>query len=215
MRTEEDRFWSKVDKSGPCWLWTASKDPSGYGLFHTFGGIVRSHRWSYAYYIDHVPDAIEQTCDNRHCVRPSHMRPGKRGRKSKLAPEQIKKIKLSPMSCKSFALLYGVSHMTISKSRGLKNLYSGPLEGQFWSRVSINGVNDCWHFRGSPRFQGIPVHVWAFRQAFNSEVATVHHVCDNRLCVNPAHLGEGPGIAKKSLRERAHHIVRDIKKQYG
>ena len=29
-----ERFWSKVDKSGDCWLWTASCARSGYGQYN-------------------------------------------------------------------------------------------------------------------------------------------------------------------------------------
>ena len=31
--TPEARFWAKVDTSGDCWLWRASCDEDGYGLF--------------------------------------------------------------------------------------------------------------------------------------------------------------------------------------
>lgn len=37
-----ERFWSHVDKSGDCWLWTGGKTQYGYGQF----GIV-AHRVAY------------------------------------------------------------------------------------------------------------------------------------------------------------------------
>src|SRR5450756_1818007 len=32
-RSALERFWPKVDKSGDCWLWMATKLPRGYGKF--------------------------------------------------------------------------------------------------------------------------------------------------------------------------------------
>ena len=44
MLVAEKRFWSKVDKSGPCWLWNAAKDKNGYGFFKLDGKLRKSHR---------------------------------------------------------------------------------------------------------------------------------------------------------------------------
>lgn len=30
---EHERFWSKVNKTDGCWIWTAFKNPKGYGRF--------------------------------------------------------------------------------------------------------------------------------------------------------------------------------------
>lgn len=77
-----ERFWEKVDKSGECWLWLASRDPSGYGHFgmgsRTDGTrvIARAHR--VAYWLTHgeMPDSerlLHHTCENPSCVRPDHL----------------------------------------------------------------------------------------------------------------------------------------------
>ena len=34
----EIRFWNKVNKAGPCWIWTATVDGNGYGRFRPGGG---------------------------------------------------------------------------------------------------------------------------------------------------------------------------------
>lgn len=75
--TLAERFWAKVDKSGECWLWTASLHPDGYGHFNVGGHkIVNAHR--VAYKIEHglIPDGmvIDHICHNRACVRPQHLR---------------------------------------------------------------------------------------------------------------------------------------------
>jgi hypothetical protein len=42
------RFWSQVDASGDCWLWTGTTDPDGYGRFNGFnfqGALAHRVAW--------------------------------------------------------------------------------------------------------------------------------------------------------------------------
>lgn len=73
---DRDRFWAKVDKSGDCWLWTASTGPFGYGQFNTGRTIVRSHRLAYELMVGAIPAGkeLDHICRNRLCVRPNHLR---------------------------------------------------------------------------------------------------------------------------------------------
>ena len=73
-RTEEERFWAKVDKTETCWLWTAARDPGGYGAFGARGKTVQAHRWAYEALIGPIPEgrSLSKLCGVRHCVNPEH-----------------------------------------------------------------------------------------------------------------------------------------------
>jgi hypothetical protein len=75
--TLEDRFWSKVEPTGFCWLWTAALRTDGYGVFQTKnrGGIVRAHRYAYELLIGKIPSGlqIDHLCRVKRCVNPDHL----------------------------------------------------------------------------------------------------------------------------------------------
>jgi hypothetical protein len=73
-RTEEERFWEKVHKTEGCWVWSAAKLPTGYGVFVSDSGRY-AHRWSYEKHHGPIPDGMEidHKCHNRSCVRPDHL----------------------------------------------------------------------------------------------------------------------------------------------
>ena len=69
------RFWAKVDKSGECWLWTATLT-HGYGAFRLGKKMVYAHRWAYGQYVGELdPElVIDHICETLRCVRPNHLR---------------------------------------------------------------------------------------------------------------------------------------------
>lgn len=76
-RTREERFWSKVDKSGECWIWTAGHFKAGYGSFSQGRSIPGlAHRASYEMAFGDIPEGmmVDHICHNRGCVRPEHLR---------------------------------------------------------------------------------------------------------------------------------------------
>lgn len=70
-----ERFWSKVDQSGECWLWTAVQDGNGYGQFKLEHRMVGAHRWAYEQSYGSIPAGLEidHLCRTRVCVRPDHL----------------------------------------------------------------------------------------------------------------------------------------------
>lgn len=76
----EERFWSKVDRSGgpdACWLWTASvfRKRGGYGQFSMPGGrVVKAHRLAYELEIGEPGKLfVCHECDTPRCCNPRHL----------------------------------------------------------------------------------------------------------------------------------------------
>lgn len=75
--TTEDRFWSKVRRTGDCWLWTGAMDSYGKGQFFIDGKQVVAHRFAYQQYYGvklETGKFVKQTCKVAQCVNPTHLR---------------------------------------------------------------------------------------------------------------------------------------------
>jgi hypothetical protein len=70
-----ERFWSKVEKTPGCWLWSAFKNGPGYGWFRVGQKPRQAHRVSWELHNGPIPDGLQvlHRCDVRSCVRPDHL----------------------------------------------------------------------------------------------------------------------------------------------
>jgi len=65
-----------TDRTGDCWVWTASTDTDGYGKVRINNKMVRAHRVAYELAYGPIPEGliIDHRCHNPACVRPDHLR---------------------------------------------------------------------------------------------------------------------------------------------
>lgn len=70
-----DAFWSRVDFTGSCWLWTGPIDRYGYGVQWVGGKHIKAHRYAYEFCVESIPVGlqIDHLCRVRHCVTPDHL----------------------------------------------------------------------------------------------------------------------------------------------
>lgn len=128
--TLEEAFWSRIDKTETCWLWTGPKMPFGYG--HCYVNRIRkyAHRLSYEIHNKTEIDKgmqVNHRCDNPGCVNPDHLYLGTqadnimdktiRERHSKLTGEQVVEIRFKystgSTSWRILAKEYGVTKTQI------------------------------------------------------------------------------------------------------
>lgn len=140
----EERFWRKVEKTTPdaCWVWTANKLPSGYGVIG-LGKLGRrqvlAHRVSYELHYGPIAPRmfVLHSCDNPSCVNPAHLRQGTpqdnmldmiaKGRKvvpfgsdhfcARLDAEKVREIRTSTETNVALAERFGVNPSAISNVR--------------------------------------------------------------------------------------------------
>ena len=125
----QERFWSKVNKTDNCWLWTASLT-DGYGAYwdKSLQRVRKASRVSLEWHLGRPlypgMEACHGPCHNRACVNPAHLsekskmdnnkdriRDGSNGRKLTLT--QARLIRTDPRSQRIIALEYGISQHAV------------------------------------------------------------------------------------------------------
>lgn len=135
---DTDKFWSRVQKSDGCWLWTGALSGTGYGNLRIGGKYWRAHQVSWVLTYGEIPKGIFvlHKCDNPPCVRPDHLflgtgldntrdasrkyrlHPGERNWSAKLTEDQVKQIRSKQINGRidvlKLALEFGCSPLTIN-----------------------------------------------------------------------------------------------------
>lgn len=111
------RFFSHVQKTETCWIWTSAVSGFGYGVFGTYKPTKtnKAHRFSWEIVNGKIPDGmcVCHKCDNPLCVNPDHLFLGTKA-------DNV--------------------HDMISKKRSAKNVWTKPGEGHVNSKLTNDDV---------------------------------------------------------------------------
>ena len=152
-RSFADRFWSRVDRSGECWLWTGPCNPGGYGIVSgKLGYGSLSHRVAWQLVNGPIPSDlfVLHNCPGKDCpscVRPSHLWLGTHAdnmrdavRKGGLHPgEQHPRAKLTRQAVQEIRQRYKegqVTHQQLADQYQVaRTTVSGIIRGEEWQTV--------------------------------------------------------------------------------
>lgn len=78
----QTRFFSKVNKTEECWLWSGATLKKGYGHTYADGAYYLAHRISFVIAGGTLEpgDLVLHRCDVPNCVRPDHLYKGNKSR---------------------------------------------------------------------------------------------------------------------------------------
>jgi hypothetical protein len=135
-----DRFWSKVDQTDDCWVWTSCRNPQGYGVFQVANtSVATAHRVAWVLANGRaVPDGmfVCHSCDNPPCVRPDHLFIGThidnvadmlaKGRHARVAGERHSQAKFTDREIQEVrvALAVGESVASVAARFGMSERYA-------------------------------------------------------------------------------------------
>ena len=131
-------FWTFVDKTPGCWLWTGKLAGRGYGQASAkidgHWTMVYAHRASYEMHHGPIPAGmiVLHSCDVPACVRPDHLMVGThadnmnamkaRGRSGrKFTADDVRAIRVDPRSHAEIARQYGSTSTAVRRIRNRQN----------------------------------------------------------------------------------------------
>lgn len=167
----EEKFWSKVNKTETCWLWTDAPDSAGYARIR-WGGRYKSQTlaardFAYDLFGNTKPEGtiLACMCDNKLCVNPEHMRPMTQGE----------------LQARTLPTVEERFWSQVEKTDDCW-LWTGSATGKGYGQICVTEPG-----KGTK-------HEYAHRLAYTwlvgpiPEGLTIDHLCRNQSCVNPSHL---------------------------
>lgn len=144
MAKPKSDFWSWVDKTNNCWLWTGglrSKN-SPYGCWRENGKSVLAHRVAYEMTIGLIPEklTVDHLCKNTECVNPSHMElvtlseNVKRSKPWLKGGEMSTKLQLAKLACPKGHAYSEENTYKTSKQRHCKTCRNEAQKRAYWNR---------------------------------------------------------------------------------
>lgn len=153
----EDRFWSKVDRSGgedACWEWQGNRHVSGYGSVRHNGRVEKAHRVAYELMYGPIPEGhyVCHHCDNPPCVNPAHLFAGTpaensqdRERKGRREPARGSRSGMSKLT------EFDVADILRRLQRGEKQKPIAALYGVDFTLISMIKRNKIWRHVPRPK----------------------------------------------------------------
>jgi hypothetical protein len=159
-KTEEQRFWAKVNRTEDCWLWTGSKFQSGAGQFKASNGLKTAAQFSWVLHYGPIPPGqrVKTICGDNSCIRPDHLTTGAEGR------FWMKVNKDGPVH-PSFGQCW-------IWTGAVKTHYGQPTYGTF---TDDDG-------------QYVTAHRFSYQLRYGFVPPELDHKCQTKLCVRPEHL---------------------------
>lgn len=77
-KTDEERFWEKIEKTSTCWLWRGNTNWFGHGIFWADEFRWKAHRYMWKLIYKNIPPRMHvlHHCDIAACVNPQHLYTG-------------------------------------------------------------------------------------------------------------------------------------------
>lgn len=154
-----ERFWSKVDRTESCWLWTAVLNSAGYGRFHLDGKMRLAHRVAYEGMVGAIPEAaqLDHLCRTRRCVNPSHLEPVTQ-RENILRGESVVASCARATHCPQ-GHPYDDENTRVSSTSGWRGCRACSREKHRRKRMTPQPVGECPDCGKSLQARGMPRHM--------------------------------------------------------